>query len=65
MSEPIGRRIARLRNEMSTLERRLTDGYELIDTRKAQGDDVTELEDFWISLLHEYEATCDELNAHE
>ena len=45
---------------IATLEERLNNGYALIAARKAQGYDVTKLEDFWIDLLHEYEAACDE-----
>lgn len=50
-------------DRIKTLEQRLNTGYELIDKRKAAGLDVTKLEDFWIQLLHEYEAACDELEA--
>lgn len=42
------------------LEQRLNDGYEMIEKRRADGIDVTKLEDFWIELLHEYEARCDD-----
>jgi len=52
-----------LKRHIQTLEERLNTGYALIDKRKAAGLDVTKLEDFWIQLLHEYEATCDELEA--
>lgn len=41
------------------LEERLNEGYELIEARRAAGLDVSKLEDFWIELLHEYEARCD------
>lgn len=50
-------------NEEETLrrlEQRLNDGYEMIEKRRADGIDVTKLEDFWIELLHEYEARCDD-----
>lgn len=50
-------------DRIKTLEQRLNTGYDLIDKRKAAGLDVTKLEDFWIQLLHEYEAACDELEA--
>lgn len=50
-------------DRIKTLEERLNTGYDLIDKRKAAGLDVTKLEDFWIQLLHEYEATCDERDA--
>ncbi|HEV2072121.1 MAG TPA: hypothetical protein VGR29_00630 [Thermomicrobiales bacterium] len=43
------------------LERRLEDGYRMIEDRLAAGADVTELEAFWINLLLQYEALCDEL----
>lgn len=43
------------------LERRLDDGYRMIEDRLVAGEDVTELEAFWINLLLEYEALCDEL----
>lgn len=43
------------------LERRLEDGYRLIEDRLAAGADVTELESFWVDLLLQYEALCDEL----
>lgn len=42
------------------LEQRLNDGYEMIEERRAAGLDVTKLEDFWIELLHEYEARCND-----
>ena len=41
------------------LEQRLNDGYEMIEKRRTAGLDVSRLEDFWIELLHEYEARCD------
>ena len=41
------------------LEERLNEGYEMIERRRAGGLDVSKLEDFWIELLHEYEARCD------
>lgn len=45
----------------SDLERRLDEGYRMIEDRKARGYDVAHLEDFWIELLHEYEALFDAL----
>ena len=44
-----------------SLARRLEDGYQRIDQAVASGTDVTAWEAFWIDLLHEYEAVCDEL----
>ena len=41
------------------LERRLNDGWNRIEEAKRRGDDVTAWEDFWIDLLHQYEAACD------
>jgi hypothetical protein len=49
------------RRHIQTLEERLNNGYALIDKKKAQGLDVSKLEDFWIQLLHEYEAACNEM----
>jgi hypothetical protein len=43
------------------LIRRLETGYEYIDRMVAAGGDVTKLEDFWIELLHQYEALCEDL----
>jgi hypothetical protein len=43
------------------LARRLDDGYRRIDQAIATGADVSAWETFWIDLLHEYEAVCDEL----
>lgn len=43
------------------LERRLDDGYRMIEDRLVAGEDVTELEAFWITLLLQYEALCDGL----
>jgi hypothetical protein len=43
------------------LARRLEDGYRRIDQAIATGSDVSAWESFWIDLLHEYEAVCDEL----
>lgn len=45
----------------SLLERRLEDGYRRIDEAVADGQDVAEWERFWIRLLREYEAICDDL----
>jgi hypothetical protein len=43
------------------LEQRLEDGSLRIDQAEAQGRDVTAWEAFWLELLKEYEAVCDEL----
>lgn len=46
---------------LQRLEQRLDDGYRMIDARLATGADIETLEEFWIELLHEYEALCDGL----
>jgi hypothetical protein len=43
------------------LYQRLEQGYERIERGLADGSDVTTWEDFWVSLLHEYEQVCDEI----
>jgi hypothetical protein len=45
------------------LERRLGDGFERIDQAIATGEDVQAWEDFWVRLLREYEAICNDLEA--
>ena len=46
---------------LQRFERRLDDGFQLIEERRAAGIDVSSLEIFWIDLLHQYEALCDGL----
>jgi len=53
-SDELGRR-------RQSLSRRLDDGYQRIDQAIATGADVSAWESFWIDLLGEYEAVCDEL----
>ena len=48
-------------DEATVLLKRLEDGYEKIEQAQANGRDTAFLEEFWINLLHEYEAVCDEL----
>lgn len=43
------------------LYQRLEQGYERIERGLADGSDVTTWEEFWVSLLHEYEQVCDEI----
>lgn len=51
-----------LRNDtVEGVELRLIDGYRRIDVARARGDDVSAWEDFWIDLLHRYEALCDDV----
>jgi len=68
MAEPIGTGIALLsdrrrvsRGRLELLERRLEDGYARIEQANAEGADIRAWEEFWIVLLREYEAICDEL----
>lgn len=49
----------REQDTIERLEKRLADGFQLIEQRRAAGIDVTALEEFWIELLHQYEALCD------
>lgn len=51
--------------EIARLYARLSDGYQRIDDAIASGQDVTAWEDFWIELLHQYEALCDDQMQHE
>ena len=43
------------------LEQRLEDGYQRIERAIRSGEDVQRWEEFWMGLLHEYEALCDRL----
>lgn len=51
--------------EADVLRARLEAGHERIEQAKQVGIDVRSWEDFWIQLLHEYEAACDEVAAAE
>lgn len=53
--------IEHLRERKSALELRLEDGYRRIGDAELLGRDVRTWEEFWLSLLGEYEAVCDEL----
>jgi hypothetical protein len=57
--EPI--QIDDLRRRKMTLEQRLEDGFVRIGDAEIQGRDVSAWEEFWLSLLREYESICDEL----
>jgi hypothetical protein len=57
--EPI--QIDDLRRRKMTLEQRLEDGFVRIGEAEVQGRDVAAWEEFWLSLLGEYESVCDEL----
>jgi hypothetical protein len=52
---------ANLDRRRQSLAGRLEDGYHRIDQAIATGSDVAAWETFWIDLLQEYEAVCDEL----
>ena len=43
------------------LVHRLDDGYRRIDDALHDGADIEAWEDFWLGLLREYEAVCDEI----
>lgn len=47
--------------DLVALERRLADGYARIEVARLSGEDVAAWEEFWIDLLHTYEALIDEL----
>jgi hypothetical protein len=56
--------VPQLRAHRDGLERRLTEGDAKIDTARRDGTPSTTIagwEDFWVSLLHEYQRVCDEL----
>lgn len=53
----------REQDTIERLEQRLADGFQLIEERRAAGIEVTALEEFWIELLHQYEALCDAMPA--
>ncbi len=58
--ESAGERIE-LEGQRDTLYQRLEQGYQRIERGLADGKDMTNWEDLWVSLLHEYEQVCDEL----
>ena len=45
---------------LRVLEQRLDDGYRRIESGQLLGADVTQWEDFWIDLLHQYEQLADQ-----
>ena len=52
--------------DADTLYRRLEAGYDKIEQAEQERRDKTFLEDFWLSLLREYEAVVTELQkAHD
>lgn len=50
-----------LRDRRDQLEARLLDGYRRIGEAEAAGKDFQKWEEFWLTLLKEYESICDEL----
>ncbi len=56
--------MTRTQAEADTLFRRLENGYDQIEQAEKERRDKVFLEDFWLSLLREYEAVCDELRLH-
>ena len=57
--EPDGAMPADRSARIATIERRLADGYWRIDAAQGSGEDTGVWEDYWITLLHSYEALCD------
>ena len=47
--------------DADTLYRRLEDGYQKIEKAQQEKRDTYFLDEFWLSLLREYQAVCDEL----
>jgi phage terminase Nu1 subunit (DNA packaging protein) len=58
-------KIVELRHRQERLVERLDTGAALIEEKRARGDDVTQYEDFWIQLLRDYEAVCEQLHEIE
>ena len=54
-------RIQDLTEKRDTLIGRLDNGAAAIEKARAEGQDVTSWEDFWIVLLRNYETVCDNL----
>ena len=53
--------VAKLEAKRDELVERLDKGSVRIEAARDQGKDVTEWEDYWISLLRQYEQICDKL----
>lgn len=54
-----------LEERRDSLYQRLENGYQKIEQALGDGKDIIGLEDFWLTLLNEYERVCDELQADE
>lgn len=63
VGEPSGVDREVLDRRRQLLVRRLDDGYQRIDQAVVSGADVAAWETFWIDLLREYEAVCEEMAA--
>jgi hypothetical protein len=53
-----------LREQVATLEKRLHEGYDIVENAKSSGEEadrVTAWEDFWLGLLADYEHKFDQL----
>jgi hypothetical protein len=53
--------VARLIEKRDEYVERLDVGVAKIEEARALGKDVSTWEDYWIQLLHQYEAVCDKL----
>lgn len=51
-----------LAERKAKLEQRLEDGDRKIEEEALRGRDVTAWEDFWMTLLAEYEDVCEQFN---
>lgn len=47
--------------DAESLALRLSIGYQRIDDARAAGLDTTALEEFWLTLLHQYEAAYNDV----
>jgi hypothetical protein len=52
--------LIQIEDRRDRLARRLDDGWARIDAAALAGEDVEGWETFWINLLREYEALCEE-----
>lgn len=50
-----------LEERVATLERRLHEGYDRIESTDKESEKFSVWEDFWLSLLAEYEEAYDQL----
>ncbi len=57
--------LSHLISERNELVSRLEIGSRKIEEMRAAGEDVDQLENFWIGLLHRYEQTCDKVREYE